>query len=102
MQMPQKTESPLREAAEGMEANFMKELIRNMRNTVGESEEDKNNKTLQIFRGMLDDEYAEKAAKTNSIGLADVIERQVKDMEQSQNGARPQVRELNKNDFIKK
>lgn len=97
-------ESPLRQAAENMEANFINELIKNMRNTVGESEEDKSNRGLQIFRGMLDEEYSQKAAKSNGIGLADLIVRQVIELEQSSRRAPGPVpvREVNENDLIKK
>jgi flagellar protein FlgJ len=96
-------DSPLREAAQGMEANFLKELIRNMRNTVGESEEDQNNKGLQLFRGMLDEEYAQKSAKTQGIGLADLIVKQVTQLQEAQDRRGPvPVRQVSENDFIKK
>lgn len=96
-------DSPLREAAQGMEANFLKEMLRNMRNTVGESEDDKNNKGLQLFQGMLDDEYAQKAAKTQGIGLAELIVKQVTEMQEAQNRRGPiPVKSVSENDFIKK
>lgn len=93
-------ESPLWKAAKGMEANFMKEMMRNMRKTVDENEADKNNKGLQVFRGMLDDEYAETATRTQGIGLAEIIVKQL--LEQN----RPQpmnvsVRNLNETDYKK-
>lgn len=94
---------PLWEAAQGMEAQFMKEMLRNMRKTVQESPEMANNRGFQIFRGMLDDHYAEQAVKTQGIGLAEIIVKQVLDSQ------RPApvpdhpvaVRELNKNDTVK-
>lgn len=68
-------------AARGMEANFMKQMLRTMRNSVQESPETKNNKGLQLFRGMLDDKYAESAANQGGIGIADIIIRHL--LEQS-------------------
>lgn len=96
-------ESPLWQAAEGMEANFLKEMLRNMRKTVQESPEMANNRGYQIFRGMLDDHYAETAAKTQGIGLAEIIVKQVLEMQNPTSSApNPEVRELNKSDVIKK
>ena len=96
-------ESPLWQAAEGMEANFLKEMLRNMRKTVQESPEMANNRGFQIFRGMLDDHYAETAAKTQGIGLAEIIVKQVLEMQNPTASApNPEVRELNKSDVIKK
>ena len=66
----------LREAAEGMEANFMKQMVRAMRGTVDESAETKDNQSIQLFRGMLDDHYAEMAThQQNGIGIAEMIVR---------------------------
>ncbi len=91
----------LKMAAEGMEANFLREMVRAMRKTVTESEADQNNRGLQIFRSMLDDEYAEQAARTQSLGLSEMIIRQVMEMQNSvrSHGAVP-VRDLNKTDVI--
>jgi peptidoglycan hydrolase FlgJ len=95
-------ESPLWQAAEGMEANFLKEMLRNMRKTVQESPEMQNNRGYQIFRGMLDDQYAETAAKTQGIGLAEIIVKQVLEMQNPTAPANPVVREINKSDVIGK
>ena len=95
---------PLWQAAQGMEANFMKEMVRNMRKTVQESPEMENSRGYQIFRGMLDDEYAETAVKTQGIGLAELIVRQVLEAQENARVATApvQVREVNKSDVIKK
>lgn len=94
--------SPLWQAAEGMEANFMKEMLRNMRKTVQEDPDMAKNQGYQIFRGMLDDHYAEMATKTQGIGLAELIVKQVLEMQKAQ-GQRPvEVREVNKSDIIGK
>jgi flagellar protein FlgJ len=94
-------ESPLWQAAEGMEANFLKEMLRNMRKTVQESPEMKNNQGYQVFRGMLDDHYAETAAKTQGIGLAELIVNQVLEMQKAQEPKPVEVREINKNDIVR-
>ena len=95
--------SPLWQAAQGMEANFLKEMIRNMRKTVQESPELANSKGYQVFRGMLDDHYAETTAKTQGIGLAELIVKQVMEMQEAARARHPvQTRELNKSDVLKK
>ena len=95
--------SPLWRAAQGMEANFLKEMIRNMRKTVQESPELANSKGYQVFRGMLDDHYAETTAKTQGIGLAELIVKQVMEMQEAARARQPvQTRELNKSDVLKK
>jgi peptidoglycan hydrolase FlgJ len=98
---PVDRESPLWQAAEGMEANFLKEMLRNMRKTVQENPEMKNNQGFQVFRGMLDDHYAETAAKTQGIGLAELIVNQVIEMQNPQQPKAPEVREINKNDIVR-
>ena len=65
----------LKEAAEGMEANFVKQLMKSMRSTVEESPETRDNQGIQIFRGMLDDHHAEAAARGRGLGIAEMIVR---------------------------
>lgn len=93
-------ESPLWQAAEGMEANFLKEMLRNMRKTVQESPEMQKSRGYQLFRGMLDDHYAETAARTQGIGLAELIVNQVLEMQKVPEERPVQMRELNKSDAI--
>jgi Rod binding domain-containing protein len=100
-------DSPLWQAAQGLEANFLKEMMKNMRKTVQESPEAQNNRGLQIFRGMLDEQYAEKAAKVQGVGLAELIVRQVLEMQENARAAAASqspvaVREVNKSDVIGK
>lgn len=92
----------LRKAAEGMEATFMNMLVKQMRASVPESEATKNNKSLQIFREMLDQEYSEKASKNQGIGLAEVIIRQMLEQSQGQPFGKIPVRPLNDSDIIDK
>lgn len=93
--------SPLWQAAKGIEGNFLKEMMRNMRKTVDENEDDKNNKGLQIFRGMLDDHYADSAAKSQGIGLAEIIVKQILEQNRPQPQSVP-IRNLEDGDIIKK
>lgn len=95
-------ESPLWQAAEGMEANFLKEMLRNMRKTVQEGPEMQNNRGFQIFRGMLDDHYAETAARTQGIGLAEIIVKQVQEMQQPMAPRPVAVRNVNESDVVRK
>ncbi len=102
---PQQTDrnSPLWKAAESMEANFLKEMMRNMRKTVQESPEMQNNRGFQLFRGMLDEQYAEKAAATQGIGLTELIVKQVMEAQEnaSMRGKVP-IRDLNESDVVRK
>ena len=92
------------QVAEFFEAHFLKEMVKNMRKTVQESPETKNNRGLQIFREMLDGHYAETAAKSQGIGLAEMIVKQILEAQQLQDARQGPVpvRELNKSDTIKK
>jgi Rod binding domain-containing protein len=95
-------DSPIRQAAQGMEANFIREMMKAMRETVDESEETKNNRGLQIFRGMLDDEYAEKAARNPGLGVADLIVKQLTEAAESKNTGPANVRTINESDLLRK
>lgn len=95
--------SPLWKAAEAMEANFLKEMLKNMRKTVQESPELESNRGYKLFQGMLDEQYAEKAAQTQGIGLAELIVKHVMEQQESANHRQNMsVRGLNKSDVIKK
>jgi murein DD-endopeptidase MepM/ murein hydrolase activator NlpD len=73
----QKENERLKEAAQGFEATFLKQLYNKMKqgstSTVGA--QDKSN-ARQIFEGMLYNKYAEIAAKTGTVGISDVIMKQ--------------------------
>lgn len=60
-------------AAEGMEAMFLDYMMKVMRQTVPKNEMDLESPATEIYRGMLDSEFAQKAARTGGIGLADQI-----------------------------
>jgi len=63
----------IREAAEGLEAMFVNNMLTAMRGTVQESEFSLENPATKIYRGMLDSEVAGQIARNNSVGLADQI-----------------------------
>jgi Rod binding domain-containing protein len=60
-------------AAEGMEAMFLDYMMQVMRQTVPKNEMDLESPASEIYRGMLDSEYAQKAAHQGGIGLADQV-----------------------------
>lgn len=60
-------------AAEGMESMFIDYMMKAMRQTVPKNEMDLEGPATDIYRGMLDSEYAEKAAHAGGVGLAEQI-----------------------------
>lgn len=61
------------QAAEGMETMFLDYMMKVMRQSVPKNDMDLSNPATEIYQGMLDSDYAEKAAKTGGVGLADTI-----------------------------
>jgi Rod binding domain-containing protein len=60
-------------AAEGMEELFLEHMMQAMRKTVPESPYGLQNMGTQVYQGMLDSEYAKKAAHSGGYGLADLV-----------------------------
>jgi flagellar protein FlgJ len=60
-------------AAEGMETMFMDYMMKVMRQTVPKNDLDLESPATDIYRSMLDSEYAAKAVKAGGVGLADQI-----------------------------
>ncbi len=60
-------------AAEGMETMFLDYMMKVMRQTVPKNDMDLESPATEIYRSMMDAEYAEKAAHHGGIGLADQI-----------------------------
>jgi Rod binding domain-containing protein len=60
-------------AAEGLETMFMDYLMKTMRETVPKNDMDLENGATAIYRGMLDQEYAQKAVNAGGVGLSDTI-----------------------------
>ncbi|MGZ3702559.1 MAG: rod-binding protein, partial [Bdellovibrionota bacterium] len=95
--------SPEYQAAKGFEIHFMQEMMRNMRKTVPEDPELANNQGYHVFRDMLDDHYAEQASRTQGIGLAEMIVKQLMERQAQSHPHQPvAVRDVNKSDVIKK
>jgi Rod binding domain-containing protein len=61
------------EAADGMEAMFLDYLMKVMRQTVPKNDMDLESPATDIYRGMLDSEYAKTAAHAGGVGLSDTI-----------------------------
>jgi Rod binding domain-containing protein len=62
-----------RQAAEGMEAMFLDYLMQTMRKTVPKSEMSLESGASEIYRGMMDSEVAQRAARAGGVGLAEQI-----------------------------
>lgn len=72
-------EQGLREASQGLEALLVNQMFSAMRKTVPKNELFDGGMGEDIFRGMLDQEYATALSKTGSLGLADIIYNQMHD-----------------------
>lgn len=68
-----KVDPKIVQAAEGMEGMFLDYLMKVMRSTVPKSEMSMESPATDIYRSMLDSEIAQKAARTQGVGLADQI-----------------------------
>ncbi len=68
-----KVDPELIKAAEGMEAMFLDYLMKVMRQTIPKNEMDLESPASGIYRTMLDSEFAQRAARTGGVGLADQI-----------------------------
>lgn len=69
----QNIDPALVEAAQGMEAMFLNEMNKAMRNTIEHSDFSLNNSASDIYQSMLDSEHAEIAARQSPVGLSDLI-----------------------------
>lgn len=70
----QKIDPRLKEAADGLESVFFSQMVKAMRGTVEPSEFSLHNQASDIYQGMLDSEYSDIAARTNSLGLSELIQ----------------------------
>jgi flagellar protein FlgJ len=68
-----KVDPQIVKAAEGLETMFMDYLMKTMRETVPKNDMDLENGATAIYRGMLDQEYAQKAVNAGGVGLSDTI-----------------------------
>jgi flagellar protein FlgJ len=68
-----KVDPKIVEAADGIEAMFLDYLMKTMRETVPKNDMDLESPATDIYRGMLDSEYAKTAAHAGGVGLSDTI-----------------------------
>ncbi len=61
------------QAAEGMESMFLDYMMKVMRQTVPKNDMDLESPATEIYRGMMDSEYAQKIAHQGGVGLADQL-----------------------------
>lgn len=101
-ELPIDKNSPEYQAAKGFEIHFMQQMMRNMRKTVPVNPDLANSAGYKVFQEMLDDKYAETASRTQGIGLAEMIVRQLRERQAVPARGPIVTRELNKSDTIKK
>jgi flagellar protein FlgJ len=68
-----KVDPQILQAAQGMEAMFLDYMLKVMRETVPKEDMDLESPATNIYRGMRDTEFAQKAAHAGGVGLADQI-----------------------------
>jgi flagellar protein FlgJ len=68
-----KVDPEVLKAAEGLETMFLDYMMKTMRQTIPKNDMDMESPATDIYRGMLDSEYAQKAAHRGGIGLSDQI-----------------------------
>jgi Rod binding domain-containing protein len=68
-----KVDPELVKAAEGMESMFLNYMMNVMRETVPKNDMDLHSPATDVYQGMLDHEYSQKAVKAGGVGLADQI-----------------------------
>ena len=79
-QARQDAKSAIRQTAQQFEALFLQMMMKSMRESIVKSELSESN-TMETFEGMFDKEVSVQLAKKNSLGLADML---VKNLEQNQ------------------
>ena len=79
-QARQDAKGAMRETAQQFEALFLQMMMKSMRDSIVKSELSESN-TMETFEGMFDKEVSVQLAKKNSLGLADML---VRNLEQQQ------------------
>ena len=79
-QARQDAKSAIRQTAQQFEALFLQMMMKSMRESIVKSELSESS-TMETFEGMFDKEVSVQLAKKNSLGLADML---VKNLEQNQ------------------
>jgi flagellar protein FlgJ len=78
---PQPAHTPdqkLKRACQQFEGLFLSQLMRSMRKTVTTTDLFGSEKSEQTFRDMLDSEMCDAATRTQSVGIADMLYRQLR------------------------
>lgn len=72
-----KDKKKLYESCQELESVFLSKVYESMRNTIPDGGLVEKSFAVQTFETMLDDEYAKQSSKTGSVGLADILYRQL-------------------------
>lgn len=75
--MQEKDDKKLYEACQQLEAVFLSKVMENMRATIPRNDLTGYSFAEETFESMLYDEYAKSMSKTGSLGLADIIYKQL-------------------------
>lgn len=67
----------VKKVAQEFEALFVGMMLKSMRATVGQDESTGGGRAEETFRSLLDQQYAEAAARSGEIGLARMIEKEL-------------------------
>jgi len=73
----EKERAAAKKAAQEFESLFIGMMLKSMRSTVGKDELTGGGQGEEIYRSLLDQEYAVSAAKRGGVGLARIIEREL-------------------------
>lgn len=72
-----KDDKKLREACKGLESIFLNQVFESMRKTIPEGGLLEKSFAMSTFESMLFEEYSKQASSTSSIGLADILYKQL-------------------------
>ncbi|MEN6459813.1 MAG: rod-binding protein [Syntrophomonas sp.] len=73
----QKDKERLKESCQQLESVFLNQIMQAMRATISKSDLLGNDFSDDVFQSMLDEEYTKSMSKTGSLGLADIIYKQL-------------------------
>lgn len=88
---PEELNEQIKGVSKTYEQQFLREMVKAMRSTVGESSLVNVSQGEKIFREQLDQEYADQWGNKGGIGLADLIYDQIMNKYGAQMGIRPQM-----------
>ncbi len=79
-------DAKLREACQDLEAVFLNHLLKSMRKTITKSDLFGSSKEEEFFQEMMDYEVSKSMSKTHSMGIADMLYKQLRGDMLRQNG----------------